>query len=125
MEPPLIARAISRFGECAPAPSPLSMFSSCASIALKSLKSTIDLSAFSSALSVDNTAEEADWTGGEIYRGREAAQKRFWMKGEDCAGGPRQVCDVMCLEAELQMKGESRHGEAGQDATRWASAVGL
>ena len=43
------------------------------------------------------------------------------------------------LGAELQVKGESRHGEAGQDATRWwamarrktlnfaeeASAVGL
>jgi hypothetical protein len=105
-------------------PPPLSMFSSCASIALKSSKTTIDLSAFSSALPVD-TAEEADWAGGVIYRGSEAAQKRFWMKGEDRAGGARRVCDVMCLEAELQVKGESRHGEAGQDATRWASAVGL
>ena len=26
------------------------------------------------------------------------------------------------LGAKLQVKGESRHGEAGQDATRWWSA---
>jgi hypothetical protein len=54
---------------------------------------------------------------GVIHRGREAAQKRFWTKGEDRAGG--QVCDVTFLGAELQVKGESRYGEAGQDATRW------
>jgi hypothetical protein len=81
MKPLLMARVISRFGECAPAP-PLSVFNSCASI--QALK--IDLR----ALSVD-TAEEADWTGGVIHRGRKAAQKRFWTKGEDRAGGDGSV----------------------------------
>jgi hypothetical protein len=54
------------------------------------------------------------------HHGREAAQKRFWMK-DDHAGRTGRVCDGTFLGAELQVKVESRHGEAGQDATRWWS----
>ena len=93
-----------------------SVFSSCASI---------------QALEIDCRLERplgGHGRGSRLDGGdREAAQKRFWTKGEDRAEG--RVCDGTFLGAELQVKGESRHGEAGQDATRWfienASAIGL
>jgi hypothetical protein len=68
------------------ASSPLSVFSSCASIALKSSKSTIDLNALSSALSVD-TAEEADWTGDGSTAAAKLHKSDFGRRGEDRAGG--------------------------------------
>jgi len=67
---------------------PLSVFISFASIAIWQ-ELEIDLS----ALSVD-TAEEADGMrrAGLTNRGREAAQKRFWMGERKRAVG--RVCDV-------------------------------
>ena len=57
--------------------------------------------------------------GGVIHHRGEAAQKRFWTKGEDRAGG--RVYDGTFLGAKLQVKGKSRHGKAGQNTTRWRS----
>jgi hypothetical protein len=57
----------------------LSLFSSCASIAVKSLKSTIDMSSLERPLGGHGRGGRLD--RGVIHHGREAAQKRFWTKG--------------------------------------------
>ena len=105
-----MASAISRFGECAPVP----------------FLERVQLVRLDPALEIDFRLQRplgghsrgGTLDGGVIHHGREAAQKRFWTKGDDRAGGAGRVCDGMFSGAELQVEAESRHGEAGQDATR-------
>jgi hypothetical protein len=66
--------------------------------------------------------------GGDPPRPR-SCTKAILDEGEGSCRRTGRVCDVTFLGSELQVKGESRYGEAGQGATRWfsenASAIGL